>query len=212
MPSPKAPYAETSLDEEGLREFARKAAAVLREGNIETRGPRPETTTTEAITEGSLFKRRHRTVTHHDNGGEPRFWVLLARREDGMFRVNTPGQAVSTWGWLRGDAALLLENGDLASAHWREEPIGAIWTFSDIGEMTAHGIMMFDHADVGSWCEVRPVDHHREQQRKEFRERVRREAGYKGGALFDALKVLWDREWVRVCGYPTGMQHDFEKP
>jgi hypothetical protein len=136
-----------------LERYAKEAANTLRARGEATRGPRLPCTTTEEISEG-LFGLRRRTVTHNDDGGSPRFWIIGAHRADGVQALYHPRPESQTRGhsWMAGNAAILLENGSLGSASWREDPIGSYWVISDIREMRlSGGTTMLDRADKGWW-------------------------------------------------------------
>jgi hypothetical protein len=138
--------------EQHLERYAKDVAKALRARGEAMRRPRLPRTTSEEISEG-LFGLRRRTVEHHDDGGSPRFWIIGARRADGVQALYhpRPGQ-VRGHSWMEGNAAILLENGSLGSASWREDPIGSYWVISDIREMRlSGGTTMLDYADKGWW-------------------------------------------------------------
>lgn len=174
------------------------------------RGPRPATTRTETIAEGSFFKRRQRTITRHDDGGQPRFWVVDACRESGQFIAYRPGARAQTLGRLMGQATLLLTDGDLAYADWRQEPLGSSWVFNEVLPLTADDMMEFDYVDRGRWKKSPPRKG--EQVRWEFDAHSELKASRKAGALFKALKALQAGSGRRLDGHATGLTHSWWYP
>lgn len=176
----------------------------------EPRGPHPETTRVETVTEGSLFKRHQRTITHHDDGGQPRFWVIDAYREKGQFVAHHPGALVQTTGWLTGHAYLLLADGDLASADWRQEPLGSSWVFDQPVPLTAHGMTDCDYADRGDWKDASPKKG--EQVRWEFKAHTPLVAIQRGWAILFALNALQAGNGARLGGHATGLTRPWWYP
>lgn len=183
---------------------------MLRARDEQPRGPRPATTSTETIIEGSFFKRRRRTIAHHDDGGQPRFWMVDACRENGLFIAYRPGSPAQTKGWLNGQAYLLLADGDLAYADWRQEPLGSSWVFNELRPLTATAMTEFDYVDRGRWKKSPPRKG--EQVRWEFDAHSELRANRKAGALFKALKVLQAGSGRHLDGYATGLTHPWWYP
>lgn len=198
-------YAETRLDERRMRAFARRVASTLRARGELPRSPRPSKTTTEIVTEGGFFKRRNRTIEYHDDGGTPRFWIIDARCESGVFIAYQPGSLANTSGWMSGDVAVLLEDGELEYADWREEPFGAPWTISGFRDLTAGHMTQFDYAEEGRWRKVKLVDRRREQWRQEFNSKPVLNAHAAGVALSRSLSLLRDGKGIPEAGHMTGM-------
>lgn len=193
-----------------MRRFAREVASMLHARDEQLRGPRPATTKAETITEGSLFKRRQRTITHHDDGGQPRFWVIDACRENGLFIAYRPGALAQTTGWLNGHAYLLLTNGDLARAYWRQAPLGSSWVFDQPVPLTAGAMTDCDYADRGDWKKASPLKG--EQVRWEFHAWTRLVATHRGGAILFALNALRAGKGIRLGGHATGLSRPWWYP
>lgn len=185
-----------------LERYAKETAKRLRARGEPTRGPRLPCTTTEEISEG-LFGIRRRTVTHHDDGGSPRFWIIGAHRADGVQALYhpRPGQ-VRGHSRMEGNAAILLENGDLRFASWREDPIGDPWVISEIFEIRLSGMTMLDRADKGQWKEMRPTG--REQYCEKFERRYVANSR-PGMGFWRSLQRLRNKEGVYMDGIATGM-------
>jgi hypothetical protein len=196
-------YNREEIDEGAMRRDAAKVAAALRERGDSPRGPRAPKTTTEVVSEGFLGIGR-KTAERHDDGGGPRFWIVDARRESGMFAVYKPGSRVSNYGWMGGDLAVLLEDGQLRHGYWREDPLGSYWTVSDLAKqaMDKAGLTMFDFRG-GQWRNVRPLEG--EQHREEFDRQYSIDVDVPGGALSSALERLLDGKGITLHGHPTGM-------
>jgi hypothetical protein len=190
--------------ERRLEKYARKVATALHARGEPTRAPRPSSTTTEVVSEGFLgFGRR--TVEHQDDGGSPRFWVIGARRESGEWAVYhpRPGSQVREHGWMAGNAAILLENGDLGYGYWREDPFGSYWVISDITELSVSGMTILDYADKGRWEKARSSG--REQYREEFKRHY--VPNIPAGIGFSlSLKRLLEGTGIPMHGGVTGMR------
>jgi hypothetical protein len=189
--------------ERGLEKYANEVAKALRARGETSRRPRPSSTRTEKISEGFLGL-RHRTVTHHDDGGTPRFWIIWARRDSGEQAIYHPRPGSQTRGHSRmeGNAAILLENGDLRAASWREDPIGSYWEIFDIRALRLSGMTMLDYADKGYWKKARLYGN--EQYREKFEHNYVVDTG-PGLGLFQSLKRLHKGTGERMDGMATGM-------
>jgi hypothetical protein len=103
---------------------------------------------------------------------------------------------------MEGSAAILLENGDLRSASWREDPIGDPWVISEIFEIRLSGMTMLDRADKGQWKEMRPTG--REQYCEKFERRYVANSR-PGMGFWRSLQRLRNKEGVYMDGIATGM-------
>jgi hypothetical protein len=185
-------YDESQLDAQRIARYAAEVAASLRERSETPRRPRPSTTSSEVVSRGFLELRRE-TVTHHDNGGKPKFWIVGARRERGVFFVNNPGASTKPSGWMAGNSIVLIEDGSLNYAEWREEPLDGYWTLTDFREISDTGFMMLDYADHARWRKVRPL--RGEQHREELTDHYVLSVRAPGDALF---LVTGPRSWVHL--------------
>jgi hypothetical protein len=103
---------------------------------------------------------------------------------------------------MEGSAAILLENGELRSASWREDPIGSYWVVSHVCEMRVSGMTMLDYADKGRWKKVRTYD--REQYREKFTPNHVADTR-PGIGFYQSLKRLQNGKGERMDGIATGM-------
>jgi hypothetical protein len=187
----------------GIETLAKEVAKALQARGEASRGPRPSRTWTEDVWEG-FFGLRRRSVTHHDDGGTPRFWIIGAHRADGEQAIYhpRPGQTRSGHSSMAGHAAILLEDGSLRSAYWREDPIGSHWVISDIEAIDLSGMTMLDRADEGEWKKARTSG--REQYREKFERNYVSTTG-PGRGFYWSVKRLRNGEGVWIDGVATGM-------
>jgi hypothetical protein len=155
------------------------------------------------VTHGFLGLRRE-TITHRDKGGKPKFWIVGARRERGVFFVNRPGSGTKPHGWMGGDSIVLLKNGSLNYAEWREDPLNNYWTLTDFREVSGTGLMVLDYADRARWRKVRPL--RGEQHREELTDHYVLSVDAPADALLLGLKLLLNGDGARIDGHLTGMR------
>lgn len=201
--SPQQQYDVSQLDAKRITLYSANVAAALLERGETPRRPRPSTTSTEVVSHG-LFGLRRETVTHRDKGGKPRFWIVGARRERGVFFVNRPGSGTKPHGWMGGDAIVLRKNGGLNYAQWREDPLNSYWIITDFRDISDTGLMMLDYADRARWRKVRPL--RGEQHREELTDHYVLSVSSPGDALTLGLKRLLDGNGVRMDGHLTGLR------
>jgi hypothetical protein len=112
---------------------------------------------------------------------------------------------------MGGQLTVLLEDGTLGDANWRDDPLGSYWTVSDIRVMSGTaGMRMLDYADRGRWRKVRPLQG--EQYREEFDRQYVLTAHAAGVGLSLSLKRLLDGDGLRLNSHATGMQHKLLGP
>jgi hypothetical protein len=194
---------ESQLDGQRIARYAARVAASLLERDERPRRPRLPVTSSEVVSQGFLGLGR-KTVTHHDNGGKPKFWIVGARRERGVFFVNSPGSGTKPYGWMGGDSIVLLKNGTLNYADWREDPLNSYWVVTGFRDISGTGLMMLDYADHARWRKVRPL--RGEQHREELTDRYVLSVHAPGVGISLGLKRLLDGAGARVDGHLTGMQ------
>ncbi len=196
-------YDESQLDSTRITRYAIKVAAALLERGEMPRPPRPPRRSSEVVSRGFLGFART-TITPGDDGGSPRFWIVGARRQRGVFFVNRPGSGTKPYGWMGGDSIVLLENGLLNFAVWREDPLNSYWTLTDFGEVSGMGLMTLDYADHGRWRKVRPL--RGEQHREELTDNYVLSVHAPGVGLSLALKRLLEGNGIRIDGHLTGLR------
>jgi len=179
--SPHQQYDESQLDVKRITRYAAKVAAALLE-----RGEVPR-----------------------DDGG-PRFWIAGARRERGVFSVYSAGSDTSPSGWMAGDSLVLVEDGRLNYAEWREEPLHSSWAVTGFTEVSDTGLMMLDYADHARWRKVRPL--RGEQHREELTDRYVLSVHAPGVGLSLGLKRLLEGNGVQMDGHLTGMRQIPARP
>jgi hypothetical protein len=196
-------YDASQLDAKGIARYAAKVATALLERGETPRRPRPPTTSSEVVSRGFLGLGRE-TVTYSDKGGKPKFWIVGARRERGVFFVNRPGSGTKPYGWIGGDSLVLLKDGNLNYAEWREDPLDSYWIVTGFREVSGTGLMMLDYADQAQWHEVRPLKG--EQHREELTDHYVLSVDAPGVGLSLSLKRLLDGDGARIDGHLTGMR------
>jgi hypothetical protein len=202
-------YDEAQLDAKRITRYAVKVATALLERGEMPRPPRPPTPSSEVVSRGFLGIPR-KTIAPGDDGGRPRFWVVGARRERGVFFVNNPGSSVGLSGWMAGDSLVLVEDGRLNYAEWREEPLNSAWTVSGFREVSDTGLMTLDYADRAQWRKVRAL--RGEQHREELTDHYVLAVHAPGVGLSLGLKRLLDGDGVRMDGHLTGMRQIPARP
>jgi hypothetical protein len=144
-----------------------------------------------------------KTIERHDDGGTPRFWVIGARRERGMWAVYRPEAPVREHCWMAGPAAILLEDGAMRYAEWQEEPIGSDWHLSTANALPVSGMTILDYADMGVWRRVKP--HAAEQYSETFLRKYVANVHAPGVGLSLSLKRLLEGKGHLMHGVPTGL-------